>query len=52
MEPVSDLAIDLPRVEVMGSPKGQTVIQEEAPVADVHRLNCDRQALSEALSER
>jgi hypothetical protein len=51
MEPVSDLSIDLARVEIVRSPEGQAVIQKEPPVGDVQPLNGHRPDFPEALTK-
>src|SRR5215831_4639149 len=52
MKPVAHLHVNLPRIGVMCTAEGLTVIQQESPVGQVERCRGDREPFPDILSQR
>jgi len=51
METVANLDVEFARVQVVSSAEGKAVVEQDAAIGDVQRLNVYRELLTETLSE-
>ena len=52
METAAQLDKKFARIQVVSAPKGKTVVEQDAAVGDVHRLNVYREPFAETLAQR
>ena len=52
MKAVAQLDEDFARLEVMGAPEGETVVEKHAAIGDVDGLEVDDEALAKLFAER
>jgi len=52
VKPISYFEINLPRFDEVSSTKCVAVVQQKAPVRDIHGLNCQQPVFADAFAER
>ena len=52
MKTVANLDVEFARVQVVGAAEGKAVVEQDAAIGDVQRLNVYRELLAETLSQR
>ena len=51
MKTVANLDVEFARVQVVGAAEGKAVVEQDAAIGDVQRLNVYRELLTETLSQ-